>query len=91
MAGEPGYLRHVRETPCLSCRSPYPSAHHLQRVGEKGMGLKSTDKWAVPLCHKCHMELHTGGLPEDVWWALKGVDAKSWATNTYAVWKKRKP
>lgn len=51
------------------------------------MGLKSGDKWAVPLCHGCHMDLHTGGTSEDVWWAMIGVDAKAWAETTYREWK----
>ena len=84
------YLRHVRETPCLSCGSPYPSAHHLQRVGGKGMGIKTGDEWAVPLCHRCHMDLHTGGLSETVWWALKGIDAVAWAVKSYENWKETK-
>ena len=78
------YLRHVRQTPCLACRSPYPSAHHLQRVGGKGMALKTDDKWAVPLCHTCHMDLHQGGRSEDLWWALKGIDPVKWAKENHA-------
>lgn len=87
---EPAYLKYVRQTPCLACESPYPSAHHIQRVGEKGMGLKSSDKWAVPLCHRCHMDLHQGGVDEMMWWALKGVDAIKWAERSYKDWKTRK-
>lgn len=80
------YLRHVRGGSCLRCRSPYPSAHHLQRVGEKGMALKSGDEWAVPLCHRCHTDLHQGGNSEDLWWALLGIDAKEWAVKSYREW-----
>lgn len=33
-------------------------AHHLLRTGEHGMGTKSGDNWAIPLCYNHHRELH---------------------------------
>jgi hypothetical protein len=54
------------------------------------MGLKSSDKWAVPLCHRCHMDLHQGGVDEMLWWSLKGIDAIKWAETTYRDWKRQK-
>lgn len=41
------------------------------------MGLKSGDDWAVPLCHKHHMDLHSYG-DERLWWDLQGVDPIAW-------------
>jgi hypothetical protein len=79
------YLRHVRQSACLNCRSPYPSAHHLQFPQQKIMGVKSGYEYAVPLCHKCHMELHAYGN-ERLWWALRGIDALAWARDSYRAY-----
>jgi hypothetical protein len=57
-------------------------AHHLQHVGERGVGMRSGDNWAVPLCHDCHMDLHRFG-DERTWWDLMGIDAKAWAERNW--------
>jgi hypothetical protein len=56
----PKYLAWVRNQLCCLCFSPGPiHAHHIKGVGHlSGVGLKAPD-WAVmPLCHKCHTEMH---------------------------------
>lgn len=36
-------------------------AHHVRTKMEGGMGLKSSDFCAIPLCHKHHFEYHSKG------------------------------
>ena len=38
-----------------------------------GLGEKPSDKWAVPLCGRCHREQHAFG-DELKWWHSKGID-----------------
>ena len=52
------YLDHVRSHCCAACMAQQAEAHHL--LGG-GMGTKGTDLSAVPLCRKCHAELHMRG------------------------------
>lgn len=76
------YLKTLRGTPCLVC-SRGSEAHHLQHVGERGVGMKSGDNWAVPLCHDCHMSLHKFG-DERSWWDISGVDPINWAKQNWS-------
>lgn len=71
------YLRSVRGQPCLVCRSP-GEAHHVNIAMKRGVSLKVGDNWVVPLCHRCHMELHHFG-DERSWWDINGIDPISWA------------
>lgn len=79
----PEYLSHIRTLACLSCKIKNRSqAHHLLRAGIRGMGMKSEDKHAVPLCKKCHDDLHRMG-DEYTYFALQGVDAYEWSKNQW--------
>lgn len=78
---------------CLGCgASPFidPTVvpHHLLRTGEHGMGIKSTDKWCVPLCHACHGPGVPGSLhelaDEDAWFSARNIDARAVAR---ALWR----
>ncbi len=68
------HLDYVRSLPCCICgEDTTVEAAHI-RVGspehEKpptGMGEKSSDKWAVPLCGRHHREQHTFGNELDFW------------------------
>src|SRR6516165_4104065 len=66
----PRHLKNVRELPsCLSGRTPcHP--HHLMIKDERGVGMKATDRWVIPLTWDEHAELHTHGSKEhDTWFA----------------------
>jgi len=76
------YLNTLRGSPCLVCRRG-AEAHHLQHVGERGIGMKSGDNFAVPLCRTCHTELHRFGS-ERTWWDLTGVDSIGWAKRNWS-------
>lgn len=58
------HLQFVRGMRCMICRAPGPSeSHHLLRVPDEphGMGIRTGDDWAVPLCSKHHRILHQSG------------------------------
>jgi len=68
------YLAWIRTQPCLTCRTTrgIEAAH----TGKAGMGIKSTDYSALPLCGPCH---RTGAasyhnLGERRWSDAWGVD-----------------
>ena len=75
------YLKTLRGSPCLVCRRG-AEAHHLQRGEQRGVGYRTGDNWAVPLCHDCHMKLHQFG-DEQTWWDLEGVDPIEWAKRNW--------
>ncbi|NIG74057.1 DUF968 domain-containing protein [Klebsiella sp. Ap-873] len=55
---KPDYLKWVKSQPCEGCGSSADDSHHLIGHGQGGMGTKSHDSFAIPLCRKCHDELH---------------------------------
>ncbi|MDN8174079.1 hypothetical protein QZK03_15055, partial [Acinetobacter baumannii] len=41
--------------PCVRCgQSPSQAAHSNSSKHGKGRGIKASDEFTVPLCHKCH-------------------------------------
>jgi|TARA_X000001382_G_scaffold130835_2_gene127192 hypothetical protein len=75
------YLKTIRGLPCLVCGRG-AEAHHLMCVGERGLGYRSGDNWAVPLCRNCHTDLHRFGN-EQKWWNLEGIDVIEWARRNW--------
>ena len=67
------YLDYVRSLPCVITGKDYVHAHHLIGHGEGGMGLKSSDLLAFPLCPELHDELHRQG-----WKAWEEVHGSQW-------------
>jgi len=57
------HLACIRKLPCCACSLiPAGEAHHLKAgTGERGAGMRSTDKWAVPLCRTHHDEVERAG------------------------------
>lgn len=73
----PDHLVSIRNLPCCLCGALGVEAHHLRDTGERGMGLKSTDKWALPLCKHCHHETHRVGTKEELrWFEERGISSK---------------
>lgn len=70
------HLSFIRKLPCcVTLKVPCGEAHHLQMTGERGMGQKSSDRWAVPLTHALHMELHKlGSRKEAGWFRERGIE-----------------
>lgn len=71
------YLAMIRRCPCLTCDTdPAGEASHLRASAPDkpvtGVGIKPDDRWALPLCHPCHMASHR--LGERRFWALHKLD-----------------
>ena len=66
------HLRFVARQPCLICGRLPCDAHHL-RFG-RGLGLKVSDEFTVPLCRGHHREVHRSGI-EVHWWNKFGINA----------------
>lgn len=64
------HLSLIRKMPCcVTLRVPAGEAHHLKAgTGERGMGLRSTDRWAVPVCRSVHDEIERIGSRNEVSW-----------------------
>jgi putative HNHc nuclease len=87
---DPDYLDYIRQQPCVICgdNTTVEAAH--VRVGSigngkryTGLGEKSSDKWALPLCGKHHREQHATGN-ELEFWASYNIDPFATAM-TYQV------
>ena len=59
------HLKCIRQLPCVCCGvlEDRSDPHHLLSTGtkERGMGLRSPDRWSVPVCRFHHDELHRIG------------------------------
>ena len=72
------HLSAIRQCVCTVCnRVGGNDCHHLKDgTGERGAGMRSSDRWAVPLCREHHMELEReGSRNERRWFEKHGIDA----------------
>ena len=86
------HLEFIRALPCIKCMSQVGvQAHHLkQGTGERGAGMRSTDRWAVPLCgpeaRDCHGEVERIGAKNEIeWFAGFGIDPHELARGLWSV------
>ena len=56
----PVYTRWVKTQKCMTCGNQADDPHHIIGHGLGGMGTKADDLFVIPLCRKCHSELHAG-------------------------------
>ena len=50
-------LAAIRKLPCVVCgRSPVDAAHSNQSAHNKGLGIKASDEFTIPLCRQHHVE-----------------------------------
>ncbi|EFE8014503.1 DUF968 domain-containing protein, partial [Escherichia coli] len=56
----PVYTRWVKTQKCMTCGNQADDPHHIIGYGLGGMGTKTDDLFVIPLCRKCHNELHAG-------------------------------
>src|SRR5258708_17512602 len=66
------HLRFVAKQPCLVCGREPCDPHHLRFAQSRGLSLKVSDEFTVPLCPAHHLELHRAGK-EVGWWARSGI------------------
>ena len=82
------YVLLIKQLPsCISGQYPC-DPHHLRVYEERGVGLKATDKWAIPLTRIEHDQVHTVGAREEVaWFTAKGVNAYRLAELLWEAWE----
>ncbi|HDQ3583606.1 TPA: DUF968 domain-containing protein [Escherichia coli] len=56
----PVYTRWVKTQKCMTCGNQADDPHHIIDHGLGDMGTKADDLFVIPLCRKCHNELHAG-------------------------------
>jgi hypothetical protein len=76
------HLMFVATQPCVICGRQPSQAHHLTFCQKRGLSLKVSDEFTVPLCALHHDGLHRGG-PERAWWQTKGIDPEPIASELW--------
>ena len=77
------HLKFVASQPCLVCGRQPSDPHHLRFAQPRGIGLKVSDEFTVPLCRGYHRQLHQAGN-EVRWWEHLKIDALATAKD---LWK----
>jgi hypothetical protein len=67
------HLRHVAQQPCLICGRIPAQAHHIRYAQKRGLGVKVSDEFTVPLCAIHHSENHATS-DERNWWVERKID-----------------
>jgi Rad52/22 family double-strand break repair protein len=78
------HLRFVASQPCLICGRTPSHAHHVRYAQSRGLSLKVSDEFTVPLCAIHHNQIHTTGK-EGEWWQERNIDPLKVAN---ALWQK---
>ena len=83
------HLRSVGTLPCLVCRQTPSHPHHLTFAQPRGLALKVSDEFVVPLCAEHHNDLHRLH-PETAWWKRVGINpvpiaAELWQKHVHAA------
>ena len=77
------HLRFVASQPCLICGRSPSHAHHVRYAQSKGLSLKVSDEFTVPLCAIHHHNIHTTGKERE-WWQERSIDPLKIAN---ALWR----
>ena len=61
------HLALIRQLPCVEClKLPAGEAHHLKaNTGERGMAVRSTDRYALPMCTIHHGAVEAVGAKRE--------------------------
>ena len=78
------HLRFVARQPCLICGRSPAQAHHIRYAQPRGLGIKVSDEFTVPLCAIHHTENHATG-DERRWWQEHKIDPLAVAEQ---LWRK---
>jgi hypothetical protein len=84
------HLRYVASQPCLICGRSPSHAHHVRYAQPRGLGIKVSDEFAVPLCTIHHRQIHTT-LKEEEWWRERKVDPLTVAGDLWKTSRERYP
>lgn len=77
------HLRYVATQPCVVCGRAPSHAHHLRHAQPRGLALKVSDEFTVPLCAVHHDEIHRT-TKEEAWWRERDIDPLALAA---ALWR----
>jgi hypothetical protein len=67
------HLRFVASQPCIICGRTPSQAHHVRYAQSKGLSLKVSDEFTVPLCAIHHHNIHRTGKEQE-WWQERNID-----------------
>ena len=84
------HLRYVGRQPCLICGRAPSHAHHIRFAQARGLALKVSDEFTVPLCAIHHNQNHATG-DERKWWERHGIDPLSVARDLWRETHKPSP
>jgi hypothetical protein len=82
------HLQFVAQQPCLVCGRTPSHAHHIRYAQPKGLALKVSDEFTVPLCAIHHSENHST-RDERRWWEAHNIDPLEIARGLWEVSCKR--
>ena len=72
---------------CVSLVQPAGTVHHLKSgpaMKERGVGLRATDRWGIPMAWDTHMEIERiGSRKETQWFMDRGVDPHDLAVSLW--------
>lgn len=82
------HLDFIKQLQCVACACEGRVTHgcdpaHVSFLQPRGIGQKTSDANAVPLCRTHHDEQHATN--ERLWWARLGVDVRGLAGELYAT------
>jgi hypothetical protein len=81
------HRRFVASQACLVCGGQPSDAHHLRFAQPRGLGLKVSDEFTVPLCRTHHRDVHQA-RNEIRWWSRLGIKPLDIA---YKLWNTTHP
>jgi hypothetical protein len=84
------HLRFVASQPCLICGRLPSHAHHIRYAQSKGLSLKVSDEFTVPLCSTHHHQIHTTGKERE-WWQEHNIDPLIVANGLWREGRERYP
>ena len=84
------HLRFVASQPCLICGRSPSQAHHVRYAQSRGLSLKVSDEFTVPLCAIHHHHIHTTGKERE-WWHERNIDPLKIASDLWQQSRKRYP
>ena len=84
------HLRFVASQPCLICGRSPSHAHHVRYAQSKGLSLKVSDEFTVPLCAIHHHQIHTTGKERE-WWQERNIDPLKIANGLWQQSRERYP
>jgi hypothetical protein len=84
------HLRFVASQPCLICGRSPSHAHHIRYAQIRGLSLKVSDEFTVPLCAIHHHHIHTTDKERE-WWQERNIDPLVLAKDLWRQSRERHP